>query len=112
MSVQFILSSLSGVAFIVYGFLCLTTDHMRSEFKRYRLERFRILTGILEILGGMGSLFPVNYSVIYTLAITGLFTLMLSGVIVRLTIKDPLPKILPAFVLMAINLYLAYKHFN
>lgn len=109
MSIQMILSILSGVAFIVYGILCLSTEHMRSEFKRYKLEPFRVLTGILEICGGVGSLFPVSYWRIYTFSCTGLFLLMLMGIFVRIKIKDPFIKILPALILMIINFYLAYR---
>ena len=37
-----------------YGFLCLTTDHMSEEFKRYGLTKYKKLTGVLEILGAIG----------------------------------------------------------
>ncbi|HUU94439.1 MAG TPA: hypothetical protein VM487_01770, partial [Phycisphaerae bacterium] len=46
----------SGGAFLLYGASCLVSDHMRSEFVRFGLNRFRLLTGVLEVLGGAGLL--------------------------------------------------------
>jgi hypothetical protein len=112
MSVQLILSTLSGLSFIAYGVLCIFTGHMRSEFKRYNLESFRILTGILEILGGVGSLLRPLNDTIYSLACLGLFLLMFMGIIVRIKLKDPLIKIMPALILMVTNFYLIYLQFN
>jgi len=106
---QMILSLISAIAFTVYGVVCLTTNHMIDEFTRYGLLRFRTLTGILEALGGIGTIVGLYYSKpIYLISTGGLAMLMLLGVFVRLRISDPITQILPAFTLMTVNFVLFY----
>lgn len=84
---------------------------MVDEFIRYGLLRFRTLTGVLETLGGIGTLVGLYYSrPIYIISTGGLAILMLLGVAVRLKLRDPLPQILPAFILMSINLALLISY--
>ena len=52
MTLLTVLVTFSSVAFLVYGVLCLATDSMKGEFLRFGLEHLRILTGILEVIGG------------------------------------------------------------
>jgi len=111
-NVTTILTLLSGLAFLSYGILCLTTNHMVEEFVRYGLLKYRYLTGVLEVLGGLGSLVGLYYRPIMMISTGGLTILMLLGVIVRLRIKDPYLFIIPAFVLMLINAYLFFKQFS
>lgn len=96
----------SGAVFIFYGLLCLTTNHMMIEFKRYGLSRFRRIVGVLELLGGLGLLLGFYYPILLILASAGLTVLMCLGTIVRLKTKDPLWEIIPAFTLMLINGYI------
>lgn len=100
---------ISGLTFIFYGLLCLTTSHMINEFERYKLLRFRNLVGFLELLGGTGLLIGLRYSFIKMVASLGLSILMLLGVIVRVKIKDSFILIIPAFILMILNLYIFYQ---
>lgn len=95
--------------FISYGLLCLLTDHMKVEFQRYGLSRFRKLTGALELLGGAGLLVGLTYNPILMLSSSGLALLMFLGVLVRLRTKDPLIQILPAFILMLISLKILFS---
>ena len=106
MNLDLSLTWLSGVAFLIYGLLIIFTSHMIEEFDRYGMTKFRKLTGILEILGGLGSLIGLKFYPIYLVSTLGLFLLMLMGVITRLRIKDEFSKILPALSLMTINGYL------
>ena len=71
---------LSSFAFIFYGVLVLSTDHMGNEFERYKLSKFRIITGVLELLGGVGSLVGILYSPILLLSSFGLSMLMFLGI--------------------------------
>lgn len=101
---QVIFIFVSALAFIFYGLLILVTDHMKIEFRRYGLSQFRMLTGALELLGGAGLLFGLYYLPLLILSAGGLSVLMLLGVIVRIRTKDPLIEIIPAFILMLINI--------
>jgi len=49
------------VAFAIYGAQCLFSASMQAEFIRFGLERFRVLTGILEVLGGVGLLVGLKW---------------------------------------------------
>lgn len=105
----FFLSIINGVSFIAYGLLCLLTDHMVEEFTRYGLLRFRRLTGVLELLGGLGCLLGYfYYRPVFIFANMGLGVLMILGVVVRARIKDPWHQILPAAVLGGVSFSLVY----
>lgn len=100
------LTLLSAITFIGYGVVCIFHGHMTQEFQRYGMSKYRVLTGYLELLGGVGSILGLLYTPIYILSTGGLAMLMLMGVVVRLRIQDPLLQIAPAAVLMTLNVYL------
>jgi uncharacterized membrane protein YphA (DoxX/SURF4 family) len=79
---------ISGVSFIIYGSLFFLSPPMRNEFKRFGLEKFATLTGILELLGGLGMLVGLKFNFILLISSGGLALLMLLGFGVRLKIKD------------------------
>jgi hypothetical protein len=101
-----ILIFISALAFIFYGLRCLFTGHMRTEFARYRLAGFRKLTGALELLGGSGQLVGLANPSILQFSSAGLALLMFLGVVVRLRTRDPIVQIIPALVLMLLNLWI------
>lgn len=105
---QVTLIFISGLTFIFYGLLCLLTGHMKKEFTRYGLSRFRTLTGALELLGGMGVLVGRHYHPLLVFSAAGLALLMFLGIIVRLRTRDPLIEILPAFILLLVNLKILF----
>lgn len=78
---------------------------MKSEFKRFGLERIGLLTIVLELLGAAGLLFGLLYNPILILSSGGLALLMFFGVLVRIKSKDSLYVSLPALLLMGLNLY-------
>ncbi len=78
---------------------------MKSEFKRFGLERIGLLTIVLELLGAAGLLFGLLYNPILILSSGGLALLMFFGVLVRIRSKDSLYVSLPALLLMGLNLY-------
>lgn len=97
---------ISSAAFIFYGLLCILTTHMRAEFERYGLSRYRKLTGLFELCGGIGLLlgYFFHYSPLIIFSAGGLATLMFLGVIVRIKTRDPLVQAIPAFMLLLLNL--------
>lgn len=101
-----ILSMINALSFLTYGFLCLFTNHMKSEFERYNLAKYRKLVGVLEILGGSGIIIGLYSQTIYLLAALGLSLLMLLGIMTRIKVKDSFLQILPATFLLLINLFL------
>lgn len=97
-----------AISFLVYGIACLRTPYMISEFERFGLSKYRITTGILEILGALGLLVGFVYKPIGLAAAGGLAILMFFGFCVRLKIKDGAVKASPAFLFMILNSYLLF----
>jgi hypothetical protein len=104
---------LTAVAFLIYGLCCIFSGHMIVEFERYRLARFRMLTGYLQILGAIGLLVGFLISPVAGLvAALGLSLQMLLGLGVRLLIRDSLLQCLPSFGFMLINAGLVFGFVN
>jgi hypothetical protein len=82
---------------------------MKDEFKRYGLEKFALMTSILQILGGAGLIIGLQIHPILLISSAGLSILMLFGYGVRLKIKDSFQQSLPALCYFLINSYLFYS---
>ena len=107
------LSILNSVVFLIYGLLCIFTNHMEKEFDRYGLKKYRIVVGYLELLGGLGvtiGLFWSSY--IYIVSTIGLSLLMAIGSWTRFRVKDPWYQMIPALILLVTNIYLSISMFN
>jgi len=105
-----VLTWFSSIAFIYFGINCFYSKFIIAEFIRYKLPKFRKLTGFLQLLGALGLLIGLYFSpVLLLLASSGLCVLMLFGFVVRLKIKDNFIKSSPSFVFAAINLFIALK---
>ena len=97
--------ALSAIAFLFYGIVCLSTSHMKAEFERSGLARFRILVGVLECLGALGLLVGYFNRPVLVLAAAGLMLTMLLGIATRIRIGDSLVRTLPAIVLLILNAF-------
>jgi hypothetical protein len=78
---------------------------MQNEFKHFELEKFTTLTGILELLGGLGLLVGLKVGFILVIASGGLALLMLLGFGVRIKVKDGFWLTFPSLFFMLLNLY-------
>ena len=107
-----IASCVSGVSFLLYGYQCIRSPFMEREFRRFKMARFRKLTGILEILGGIGVLVGVFQPGIGILSSLGLFLLMAMGVAVRIRVKDPILPCLPAVFFCVLNGGILFLHLS
>jgi hypothetical protein len=101
-----ILEAVSIAAFLFYGSACLISAKLVAEFERYRLARWRVLVGLLEIAGALGLLAGQFFPPLKIAASAGLFLLMLCGLWARWRIRDPWYALVPAFVLGAMNLFI------
>ncbi len=102
-------NALSIALFLYYGLTCLFTETRVAEFERFGLGPFRRLTGSLEVLGALGLLAGYLVPWLAIVASGGLSLLMVLGVTTRIRVRDSLWEMLPALVLMLVNLYiLAY----
>jgi hypothetical protein len=101
----------SGVSFLFYGAGCLVSPRMKREFIRFGYDRWRTMTGYLQLLGGFGLLVGFWYSPIITwVSASGLCIMMVYGFGVRIKIKDSLFVSSPAFIYAVINLYVAIHY--
>ncbi len=89
-----------------YGFLVLFFHGMEAEFERFGLSRFRRSTGVLEVLGGIGLLVGLLAPEIMLVASGGLALLMVLGVMTRIRVRDTLLESLPAWLVLAVNVYI------
>lgn len=99
---------LSGIAFLFYGLSCIFSSKMVTEFERYGLKKFRLLTGSLEVLGALGQLASFWLPQLLVVSSLGLACLMACGIWTRWRIRDPWIAFSPAAVLMLINLFLVF----
>ncbi len=96
----------SALSFIGYGAHCLTAEAMRLEFERYGLAHLRALTGILEILGGVGLVVGLWWPLALRVSAGGLAALMVFALIARYRVNDALFLWLPAFALLLVNVFI------
>ena len=101
-----------GVTFLIYGGLCLSSLSMVEDFRRFGLERLRMLTGLLEVLGGSGLLVGLKRSPALSISSAGLSLLMLIAFGVRLKMRDSLVESLPSLALMLVSAYILVKSFQ
>jgi uncharacterized membrane protein YphA (DoxX/SURF4 family) len=96
----------SAVSFLFFGIGCLRSPHLIAEFERYGVPQFRTLTGLLQLLGGLGILLGFYWSPLQIFSCFGLSLLMLFGVGVRVKIKDSFIQSFPAAFYCLLNSYL------
>lgn len=97
----------SSLSFLGYGISYFTSPHMKSEFKRFQLEKLGLVTIIFQLIGALGLL--IGFWVCLPLLIissAGLSLMMFLGLIVRLRLKDSLWVSLPALFFMFLNAYI------
>jgi uncharacterized membrane protein len=85
---------------------------MKSEFKRFGLEKFGLLIMVAQFLGATGLLVGLKFNFLLTISSFGLAFLMLSGVIVRIKLKDSIWISLPALFYMSLNTYIFLASIN
>ena len=102
---------ITAIAFFGYGLSCIFSKNMKEEFIRFGLAKWRVLTGILQLIGAFGLGFGIYYSGIGALASLGLAILMLMGFITRLRINDGILQAAPSLLLMFLNMYLCYYNY-
>jgi len=97
---------ISIILFTWYGLSCLLARGMVVEFERFRLARFRVLTGMLQVAASLGIVVGHFYRPILLFSAGGLATMMLLAVITRFRIQDPFYAAIPAFALCLLNLFI------
>ncbi|MCY7378613.1 MAG: DoxX family protein [Gemmatimonadaceae bacterium] len=100
---------ISSASFAWYGIGCLVSEQMVPEFERYRLGKFRTITGVLQVAASIGLIAGYFYRPLLLVSAAGLATMMFLAVLVRLRIRDPLYLAIPALVLFCINAFIVWS---
>ena len=82
---------------------------MKSEFKRFGLEKIGPLTAVLELLGATGLLVGLQSNIILLISSAGLALLMFFALLVRIRVKDSLFVSIPALTYLVINATIFYQ---
>ncbi len=98
-----ILIVISSLSFMGYGIAYFTSPQMKSEFKRFGLEKAGELTAVLELLWTVGLLVGLMMQLILLISAGGLAILMFLGFVIRIKVKDSLWQSLPALFFMILN---------
>ena len=106
MDINKIVILISSVSFYAYTLHYFTSPNMKSEFKRFGLEKFGLFVIMLQFFGATGLLIGLKFNMLLSLSSLGLALLMFSGVIVRLKLKDSILVSLPATFYMGLNAYI------
>jgi len=96
-----------ALSFYAYGFSCIFSSRMVIEFNRYKLARFRTLTGALQVCGASGLLVGLTIPLLGSLAAAGISLQMACGLIVRIKIGDNWWQCIPATIFMLLCGWLA-----
>lgn len=97
---------LCAISFLIYSIKCLVSAHMKREFARYGMERYRRLTGLTQFLAVVGLSGGLIFPLAGAAAAAGLTTQMLLALVVRRRINDGVRECLPAFIFGAVNAWL------
>jgi hypothetical protein len=100
------LACTSSFLFLGYGLSCFVSPKLILEFKRYGFERYRVVIAITEITGAFGLIGGLYSNPLMILSSGILTVLMIGAILVRMKIKDPFSRSLPALVLLVLNAFL------
>jgi hypothetical protein len=97
----------SAFSFLFYGVGCFTSRHLKREFVRFGFSPQRRLIGLLQILGSLALIGGLWLPLLGTAGAVGVALMMLTGILVRIKIRDSLLKTMPAVLYFLVNTYLA-----
>lgn len=113
MNLWTIITFFSAFSFLFFGLGCLTSPRLKNEFIRYGYPGQRVLTGYLQILGGLGLILGYWLTPLISFSSAlGLCLLMILGFGVRLKIRDNFWASSPAFIYALLNLYLSINYLD
>ena len=99
----------SGISFVAYGINSFISKRMRKEFKRWGLEKKRIIIASCQLIGGAGLLLGLEWNTLLTLSSFSLAVMMSVAIGVRIKVKDDISDILPAFAYLVLSVMILYE---
>jgi len=101
-----------GLLFVLIGSMTVAGMKMFVEnFRHFGYPQwFRVVTGSLEVLGGLGLLIGIRLPWLAALASAGLTLVMLGAILTHLRIREPLQKIVLPIVLGVLAIVVAASY--
>ena len=101
-----------GLLFVLIGSMTVAGMNMYVEnFRRFGYPQwFRVVTGSLEVLGGLGLLVGIWLHWLAALASTGLALVMLGALLTQVRIREPLQRIVLPLVMGALAVLVAVSY--
>jgi len=103
-----------GLLFVAIGSMTVVGRKMFVEnFRRFGYPQwFRVVTGSLEVLGGLGLLIGIWLPWLAALASAGLILVMLGAVVTEVRTREPLQKMVLPIVLGALAIVVAVNYWS
>lgn len=99
-------------SFLSYGFACVFSAHMVTEFERFGLSPYRRITGLLEVAGALGLLAGAFFPPL-TMAASGVLSLLMAiGTGVRFYVGDSFLQVVPALLFFLLNTFIFAQTFK
>ena len=109
MDIDLVFLLFSAFSFIGYGVNSFNSKRMISEYERWGYASQRVLLGSCQVLGGLGLLLGLVLPLMMSLASFLLMCMMITAVSVRIKLKEPMYKMLPALSYALLNLIIFYN---
>jgi hypothetical protein len=87
----------------------LRSRSMVLEFERYSLGQFRVITGVLQILGGIGMAAGLINPWFALVSSLGFSVQMFFALVVRIRIKDSVEQMAPALFFCMVNIFIFWR---
>tara|TARA_A100001015_G_scaffold46163_1_gene50960 strand:- start:53 stop:391 length:339 start_codon:yes stop_codon:yes gene_type:complete len=98
-----VLTLISGISFVYYGFSSFFSKKMKIEYKRWGYPEQRFMIGSLQLLGGLGLFLGFVFEPLIPLSSASLMLLMLAAIGVRIKIEDQPLRMIPALFYAVLN---------
>ena len=98
-----VLTLISGISFVYYGFSSFFSKKMKKEYKRWGYPEQRFMIGSLQLLGGLGLFLGFVFEPLIPLSSASLMLLMLAAIGVRIKIEDQPLRMIPALFYAVLN---------
>ncbi len=101
-----------GLLFLVIGSMALVgKKELVEAFRHFGYPQwFRVVTGSLEVLGGLGLIIGIWVPWLAALASTGLALVMLGAILTHVRIREPLQKVALPLVMGALAILVAVSY--
>ena len=111
MDVNYFILLFSAASFVFYGINSLVSKRMVTEYERWGFKNQRVILGFCQLFGGLGLLVGLVAPILLSVTSFLLTCMMLTAVFVRIQLKEPFFKMLPAMHYAVLSSVIFYNSF-